>query len=211
MASEKSTPLALLGPPQCLRACLPNTWMPMKMCDRQNRCDLGLHDEERAKWKPVENGSPKLLKDERKAQRPFFDPRKRCPKFNEEFRPEALPFALVPRCRCEGIELCFRPNFEQRHLPTGAETLLYSFDDVFPRSGFFRRSLMCREPFCQEGLLPLLERYLVDIRGDVIPERLHVVDLVFDRKRLKTGIPSNDARSQVWLDFVGPTGGRSAV
>lgn len=44
---------------------------------------------------------------------------------------------------------------------------------------------MCRETLFQEGLLPLLERYLVDIRGDVIPERLHVVDLVFDRKRVE--------------------------
>ena len=46
---------------------------------------------------------------------------------------------------------------------------------------------MCRETLFQEGLLPLLERYLVDIRRDVIPERLHVVDLVFDRKRVEPG------------------------
>ena len=43
------------------------------------------------------------------------------------------------------------------------------------------------ETFLQKGLLPLLERYLVDIRRDVVPERLHVVDLVFDWKRVEPG------------------------
>ncbi len=93
----------------------------------------------------MENGSPKLPKDERKTQRSFLDPRKRCAKFNEEFRPEALPLAVVPRCRFEGIDFCLRPNLEQRHLPTGAEAMLYSFNDLSPRSGFRRGLAMCRE------------------------------------------------------------------
>lgn len=133
----------------------------------------------------MENGSPKIPKDERKSQRSFLDPRKRCAKFNEEFRPEALPLAVVPRSRFEGIDLCLRSNLKQRHLPTGAEAVLYSFNDLLPRSGFLRGSAMCREPLFQESLLPLLKRYLVDTRRDVIPERLHVVDLVFDRKRVE--------------------------
>ena len=157
----------------------------MQMCDGENCCELFLHDEEHAERKPVENGSPKLPKDERKAQGPFLDPRKRCAKFNEEVRPEALPFAVVPRCRFEGIEFCLRPNLQQRHLPIGAKAMLYSFNDLFPRSGFVGGSAMCRETLFQEGLLPLLERHLVDIRRDVIPERLHVVDLVFDRERVE--------------------------
>ncbi len=44
---------------------------------------------------------------------------------------------------------------------------------------------MCCETLFQDGLLPLLQRYLVNGRRDVIPERLHVVDLVFDRKRVE--------------------------
>ena len=63
--------------------------------------------------------------------------------------------------------------------------MLYSFNDLLPRSGFLRGSVMCRETLFQKGLLPLLKGYLVDIRRDVIPERLHVVDLVFDRKRVE--------------------------
>ena len=63
--------------------------------------------------------------------------------------------------------------------------MLHSFDDLLPRSGFLRGSAMCPETLFKKGLLPLLERDLVDIRCDVIPERLDVIDLVFDRKRVE--------------------------
>ncbi len=119
--------------------------MPMEVHDGQNRCNLGLHEEEHAERKPVENGSPKLPKDDWKMGRPFFDPRKRCAKFTKEFRPEAVLLSVVPRCRFEGIEFCLGSNLQTRHLPTGAEALLYSFNDLFPRSGFFRGSAMCGE------------------------------------------------------------------
>ena len=152
-----------------LCACLPNTGMPMQVRDGQNCCDLGLQDEEHAERKPVENGSAKLPKDKRKPQRSFLDPCKGGAKFRKEFRPEALPLAVVPRCCFEGIEFCLRPNLEEKHLPTAAKALLYSFNDVLPRPGFFRGSAMGRKTLLQEGLLPLLERYLVDIRRDVIP------------------------------------------
>ena len=141
----------------------------MQVRDGQNCCDLGLHDEEHTERKPMENGSSKIPKDERKTQRSFLDPYKRGAKFREEFHPETIPLTVVPRCRFEGIEFCLRPNLEQKHLPTGAKALLYSFNDLLPRSGFFRGSAMCRKTLLQEGLLPLLERYLVDIRRDVIP------------------------------------------
>lgn len=130
----------------------------MQVRDGQNCCKLRLHDEEHAERKPVENSSPKLVEDDRKTQRLFLDPGKRCAKFSEEFRPEGLPFAVVPRCRFEGIEFCLRPNLQPRHLPTGAETLLHSFYDLLPRSGFFRESAMCGEALLQQGSLPLLER-----------------------------------------------------
>ncbi|MEK6629814.1 MAG: hypothetical protein AABY89_03650 [Acidobacteriota bacterium] len=34
-------------------------------------------------------------------------------------------------------------------------------------------------------MLPLLEWYLIDAGRDVVPERLHVIDLIVDRKRIK--------------------------
>lgn len=39
----------------------------------------------------------------------------------------------------------------------------------------------------QQGLLPLLEWYLIDAGRDVVPERLDVIDLIIDRKRIKPG------------------------
>jgi len=44
---------------------------------------------------------------------------------------------------------------------------------------------MCSKALIQQGLLPLLEWYLIDTGGDVVPERLHVIDLIADRKRIK--------------------------
>jgi hypothetical protein len=159
--------------------------MPMQMRDRENGGTLGLHDEEQAERKPVENGSPTLPKDDRKTRRSFLDPRERRTKFSEEFHPEAFPFTVVPRSRLESIKFSLRPNLQQRHLPTGAEPLLHSFNHLWPRSGFFRGAAMGSETLFQKSFLPLLERDLVDTRRDVIPERLHVVDLIFDRKRVE--------------------------
>lgn len=51
---------------------------------------------------------------------------------------------------------------------------------------------MCSKALLQEGLLPLLQWYLLDAGRDVVPERLHVVDLIFDRKRVKP-------RGRQWL------------
>jgi hypothetical protein len=159
--------------------------MPMQMGDGEHCRNLGLDDKEHAEWKPVEDGPPKFAKDPRKAQQSVLDPHKRCPKLGEEFGPETLTLALIPRCRFERIEFCLRPNVEPRHLPTGAKALLNSCNDVLPGTRFVRGLAMRCETLLQESLLPLLERYLVDIRRDVVPERLHVVDLVFDRKRVE--------------------------
>jgi hypothetical protein len=159
--------------------------MPMQMSDGQNRCDLSLHDEEHPERKPVDNGPPKLLKNEWKKQRTFLDSPECCPKFNEEFRPKSLSLTVVPWCRFQCIEFCLRPNSEQGHLPTGAEAMLNSFKNLLPRSGVFRISAMRGKTLFQQGLLPLLEWNLVDICCDVIPERLHVVDLVFDWHRVE--------------------------
>ena len=71
------------------------------------------------------------------------------------------------------------------HLSTDAETLLHQFNDFLPRPGVVRRSPMCSKALIQQGLLPLLEWYLIDTGGDVVPERLHVIDLIADRKRIK--------------------------
>lgn len=44
---------------------------------------------------------------------------------------------------------------------------------------------MCREAVFEERLLPLVERHVVGGCRHAIPQRLHVVDLVFDRKRVE--------------------------
>ena len=159
--------------------------MATEVRNGENRGALGLYDEEHAERKPVENRSPKFSKDEWKTRRSFLDPRKRGAKFNQEFRPEAFPLTVVPRGRFEDIEFCLRPNVQTRHLPAGAKALLYAFNNLLPGSSFFGGSAMCRQALFEDGLLPLLQRHLVDGRRDVIPKRLHIVDLVFDRQRVE--------------------------
>ena len=44
---------------------------------------------------------------------------------------------------------------------------------------------MFGKTFFQKRLLPVLQRDLARGRGDAIPERLHVVDLALDRKRVE--------------------------
>ena len=154
--------------------------MPMQMRDGENRCNLSLDDEEHAERKSMENGSTTFLKDDRKSQRSGLDPLKCRAKFNQEFCSEAGSFSFVPRCCFEGVAFCFRADVEPRHLPTGAEAILYSFNDLSPRLSLSGGSMMYREALFQERLLPLLERYLINTCSDMVPERLDVIDLVFD-------------------------------
>jgi hypothetical protein len=113
------------------------------MCDGYNCRQLSFHDEEHTEREAMNNGSPKLTENERKAQRPFLDPCERGAKLGEEFRAKALPFAVVPQCRLEGIMFCFRPNAQPGHLPTGAETLLNPFNNFLPGPGGVRGPAMC--------------------------------------------------------------------
>jgi len=138
--------------------------------DGYNCCSLGLHDEEDAEWEPVNNGSATLSEDHRKALRSILDSLKRRAKFRETFRPEAFPFPVVPRGRVEYVELCLGPHMEARHLLACAKTLLDSINDLSPGLGFIGSPAMRRKPLLQEGLLPLLQRHLVDSRRDAIPQ-----------------------------------------
>lgn len=45
---------------------------------------------------------------------------------------------------------------------------------------------MRSQTFLQQSLLPLLERHLLDTGCDTVPERLHVVDLLFDGKGVES-------------------------
>lgn len=154
----------------------------MRVRDRDNRRKLTFQYEKHTEWKTIEEGSSKFTRDDRKAQRPFLDPCERCAKCSDEFRAKALPFAVVPQCCIKSVKLSLRPNLQPRHLPTRAQTQLKSLDDVFPWLAFLRCSTMCREAFLQNGLLPSLEWNLIDARRDMVPKRLDVVDLLFDRQ-----------------------------
>jgi len=92
---------------------------------------------------------------------------------------------IALRSCLEGIEFCFRTNCQPVHLPNAAETLVHPFNDLRPRPRVVRRQPMCRKALIQQGLLPLLEWHLIDAGRDVVPERLHVVDLIVDRKRVE--------------------------
>lgn len=41
---------------------------------------------------------------------------------------------------------------------------------------------MCGESLLQDALLPLMKRHLIQAGCNMVPERLYVVDLIFDRK-----------------------------
>ena len=159
----------------------------MKMRDGSHDGEFAFHEKEHAEWEAVENGSPKVSRNPWESQRPFFDARQGCSKCIEEFHPKPFAFTFVPHGRLEGVEFSFWPDVQPSHLPTGAETLLKSFDDLFPWTGFLRGPPMRRKPFVQNGLLPPLKGHLVQARRDVIPKRLHVVDLFFHGKSVESG------------------------
>lgn len=110
-----------LWPARRSRPTLPHAWMPAEVRDGEDHCALGLHDEEHAEGKSVENRAADFAKDDREPCWPLLDSRKCRPEFSEELRPEAGPFALIPRGRFKRVEFCLRPNDQTRHLQTAAQ------------------------------------------------------------------------------------------
>ena len=165
---------------------LPHVGMAMQVRDRQDCCDIGVHDEEHAKREAPKNGTATFAEDERIMPRAFFDSCERGAKFGQELQTQAIAFAVIPRGRFKGIEFCLRPNVEPGHLRPGTQALLDTFDDFLPRPSVARRSTMRSQTFFQQGPLPFLERHLIDSGCDAVPKRLHVVDLLFNRKLVES-------------------------
>ena len=135
----------------------------------------------------MKNGSPNLTADERALKGRLLDPDKGGAQFEEECGAEADSLALIPRTSLFGVEFRFGPNVEPGHLSAGAKTLLNAFDYVSPRPGVTGRLTMRREALLQQNLLPLVQRHLVDASRDAVPERLNVVDLIFDSQAFEPG------------------------
>lgn len=65
-----------------------------------------------------------------------------------------------------------------------AKALLDAFYDLFPGTCFLGSPAVFGKAFFQKRLLPVLQRNLPSGRGDTIPKRLHILDLIFDRQRV---------------------------
>lgn len=83
------------------------------------------------------------------------------------------------------VEFRLGPNVEPGHLSAGAKVLLNAFHHLSPRPRVTGRLTMRREALLQQNLLPLVQRHLVNARRDAVPERLNVVDLIFDSQALE--------------------------
>ena len=154
----------------------------MKMCDGHDRRLFGFRCEEHPERKSVNNRAPKRARDHGKLERSFFDSDKRDAKCLKKLGTEPVALAFVPQHCFKRVEFCFRPDLQTSHLPSVVKTVLEPFDDLLPRPGLLRCSTMRCKPFLENGLLPFVTWYLIHAGGDVIPERLDIVDLIFNGK-----------------------------
>jgi hypothetical protein len=58
--------------------------------------------------------------------------------------------------------------------------VLKAFENLFPGSGVTRRAPMRGESLVKQDPLPFMKGNLIDVGGDPVPQRLHVVDLVLN-------------------------------
>ena len=153
----------------------------MQVSDGQNGRNIVFCDEEYAKRKSVQERSADLTSDERKLERCLLNPDERSAQRGDEVGSEATSFTVIPCTSRFGIEFCLGPNVEPNHLSTCAKVPLYAFDDLSPWACVAGRPTMRGQPVLQQGLLPLVQRHLVHTGCDTVPQRLDVVDLIFNR------------------------------
>ena len=154
--------------------------MSVQVSNGQNGGHIAFCDEEYAKRKPMKNGSSDFTTDEGELEGRLLNAEEGGTQFGEEFGPKATLFAFIPRTSLFGVEFCLRPNVEPSHLSAGAKVFLNPLNDFSPRSGVAGRLTMRRQPLLQQGLLPLVQGHLVHTGRNGVPQRLDVVDLIFD-------------------------------
>jgi hypothetical protein len=160
--------------------------MAVQVHNGEYRQRIVVDREKHAEREAMKHSAPNIAENERELPRSILDPAENRAKLVGKFKPETVPFTLVPRSSVEGIEFSLWANVESRHLRIAAQAMLKSVHDVPPRLDIARRPPMSGKPFLQHCFLPLMKRHAVNASGNVVPQRLHIVDLIFDRELVES-------------------------
>ena len=100
---------------------------------------------------------------------------------------EANALALVSKRGLENLELGLGRNFESPHSASSAKARKKFFADLRPRAGSDLATSMRREAIGDDLSVPVRNRHLLRMLGEVIPERLNVLELLVWREILEAG------------------------
>jgi hypothetical protein len=100
---------------------------------------------------------------------------------------EANALALVSKRGLENLELGFGRDIESPHSASSAKASQKFFADLRPRAGGDLATSMRGEPFRDNVSMPIRHRYILRMLGEVIPERLNVLELLVWREILEAG------------------------
>jgi hypothetical protein len=161
--------------------------MTAQVQDGEHRDQVPCCREEHPVRKIANQGAPGVLLNDGKLKRTLHEPDEDGIDLRLEPEAQARTLALVSKRRLEDLELGFRGDVEPPHLANGAEAHEQLLTDLGPGACGQFPAPVCREALGNDLALPVGDGDVVRMLGNVIPERLDVLDLLVRRELIEAG------------------------
>jgi hypothetical protein len=182
--------------------------VPTHVKYREHGDEIGFQGEVHGVRKDANNRSANAFVNYRKLERIVDESGEDGINLRFEADTEANPLALVSKRGLENLELGLGRDIEPPHSACGAEPGKEFVADFRPRARRGFATAMRSEALRNDLSMPVRDWHLLRVLGEVIPERLNVLELLIWRELLEAGGRNGGLRH---ISSIRPSGLRSSA
>ena len=160
--------------------------MTAQVQDGEHRNQVGFRREEHTVRKITHQGPPNVLLDDWNLKRILQESGENGVDLRLKAEAKTLTLALVSKRRLENLELGLSRNVEPPHLPNSAEASQQLLADLRPGAGGHLAAPVCPKALGNDLAMPVRDRDVLWMLGEMVPERLNVFELLVRRELVET-------------------------
>lgn len=165
---------------------LPRVWVTAQVQDSEHRNQVGFRGEEHTVREITHQGPPNVLLDDGNLKRILQESGEDGIDLRLKAEAETRTLALVSKRRLEDLELGLSRNVEPPHLPNSAEASQQLLADLRPGAGGHLAAPVCPKALGNDLAMPVRDRDVLWMLGEMVPERLNVFELLVGRELVET-------------------------